>query len=120
VQFTRHENFESWYSNNIQLKPTEWDLKAIFGEMEPQSDGSIIVQQHTAIVLSWLQAKILHYFLGMQLGTYELAHGRIPIPSSVMPLEPSAPEGDLDTPDTRLFYEFMKQYREEFVATQAQ
>ena len=118
--FTRHENFESWYSNNIQFKPTEWDLKAIFGEMEQQSDGSIIVQQHTAIVLSWLQAKIMYYFLGMQLGAYELAHGKIPIPPSVMPTEPAPPTGNLDTPDTRILYEFMKKFRKQFIASQTQ
>jgi hypothetical protein len=115
VTFSRHENYESWYSNNIQFKPTEWDLKAIFGEMEQQTDGSVTVQQHTAIVLTWLQAKIMHYFLGMQLGVYELTHGKIPIPQSVMPLETPPPSGNMDTPDNRLFHEYMNKFREQFI-----
>jgi hypothetical protein len=115
VTLTRHDNFESWYSNNIQFKPTEWDLKAIFGEMEPQTDGGVTVQQHTAIVLTWLQAKIMHYFLGVQLGIYELTHGKIPIPQSVMPTEVAPPSGNLDTPDTRQLYEYMKKFREQFI-----
>jgi hypothetical protein len=120
VNFTRHDNFESWYSNNIQFKPTEWDLKAVFGEMEPQNDGSVTVQQHTAIVVSWLQAKIMHYFLGMNLGAYELTHGKIPIPQSVIPIEPVPPSGELDTPETRMLYEYMKKFRDQFIASQKQ
>jgi hypothetical protein len=71
--FKRHENFESWYSNNVQIQPTEWDLKLFFGEMEVQ-DRTVFVQQHTAIVQSWLQVKIMHYFLTLQLGVYELTN----------------------------------------------
>jgi hypothetical protein len=114
----RHENFESWYSNNIQMQPTEWDLKCFFGEMEIQQDGTPVVQQHTAIVQSWLQAKIMNYFLTLQLSVYELTHGKIPIPPSAMPSEPVPPSGAIDTPDTRVIYEFIKKFREDFVVQQ--
>ena len=114
--FKRHENFESWYSNNVQIQPTEWDLKLFFGEMEVQ-DRTVFVQQHTAIVQSWLQVKIMHYFLTLQLGAYELTHGKIPVPQSVIPAEPVPPSGDLDTPDTRTLYEYMKKVRDEFIAS---
>src|ERR1700678_738157 len=110
--FTRHENFESWYSNNVQFFASEWDLKLIFGEME-QQDGKIIVQQHTAIVESWLQVKIMHYWLTLQLAVYEFAHGTIPVPPSVMPPEPAPPEGLLkDDPSALRLYEFIKKTRE--------
>jgi hypothetical protein len=121
LQFTRHENFESWYANNLQYIPSEWDLKVVFGEIEPQRDGSIIVQQHTAIVQSWLQAKLMHYFLTLQLAVYELAHGTIPVPPSVMPPEPTPPEGDLkDDPAAQRVYEYIKKTREAFFGAHSQ
>src|ERR1039458_7290787 len=74
-------------------------------------------QQHTAIVQSWLQVKIMHYFLTLQLGAYELTQGKTPVPQSVIPAEPVPPSGDLDTPDTRMLYEYMKKVRDEFIAS---
>jgi hypothetical protein len=120
VTFLRHENFESWYANNIQYVPSEWDLKLIFGEIEPHPDGTIAVLQHTAIVQSWLQAKLMHYWLTLQLAIYEQAHGTIPVPMSVMPPEPTPPEGNLkDDPATQKAYEYIKKAREQFFTSLA-
>jgi hypothetical protein len=114
VVFQRHENFESWYANNVQFVASEWDLKLIFGEIEPQRDGkTVFVQQHTAIVQSWLQVKLMYYWINIQLAVYEMAHGPIQIPLSVMPPEPSPPDGNLkDDPVAQRAYEYIKKARE--------
>src|ERR1700683_826897 len=95
--FTRHENFESWYANNVQFHPSEWDLKLIFGELDwpPDAKGRVVVQQHTAISMSWRQAKILNYFLSLQIEFHESQMGKIGIPQSIMPPEPDPPSEDL-------------------------
>lgn len=120
LTFERHENFESWYANNVQFQASEWDLKFIFGELD-QSGGKPTVIQHTSIVQSWLQAKIMHYFFTLQLGAFEMLHGKIPVPPSVMPPEPTPPDGDLkDDPAAQQIYEYIKKVREVFLAQQSQ
>ncbi len=113
LKVVRHENFESWYSNNIQFQPSEWDLRMTFGEVD---FANWAVQQHTAMTVSWLQAKIMHHFLTVQLAIHELSHGKIPVPASVFPPEPQPPEGILaDDPGSQQIYELIKKLRERFI-----
>ena len=119
-QFMRHENYETWYANNVQYHPSEWDLKLVFGELDSR-DGNVIIQQHTAISVAWLQAKIMHYFLTVQLGVFEMGHGKIPVPTSVAPIEPTPPTGEMaNDPFAKRVYEYIKKAREEFMAAQSQ
>ena len=117
-EFKRHENFESWYTNNIQFHPTEWDLKLIFGEIDWQGN-SAIVQQHTAMSVAWLQVKLMQYFLNLQIGIYEMQHGTIKVPSSVLPPEPQPPsDEDLKKyPFAYQAYEYIKKAREQFISS---
>ena len=116
IEFVRHENFESWHANNIQFYPSEWDLKLVFGELDWPKGGNVVVQQHTAMTLSWLQAKIFQYFLTLNLALYEMQHGKIKVPAAVMPPEAQPPTGDLaNDPAALKFYEFVKATREQFV-----
>ena len=115
-QFTRHENFESWYSNNVQMHPSEWDIKFAFGELD-YPEGKMIVQQHTAVSMSWLQAKLMHYYLSVQLGLFEMSHGKIPVPAAVFPAEPMPPTGDFENDAfAKQAYEYLFKMREEFRA----
>lgn len=111
--FVRHENFESWYANNIQFHPSEYDLKLIFGEIDWPPTGVPVVQQHTAISMSWVQAKLTLYFLAAQVGVYEILHGAIKVPPTVMPSEAEPPTDD--NPLAKQAYEFIKQKREELM-----
>ena len=116
-RFQRHENFESWYANNIQFFSSESDLRLICGELDwPQ--GNLIVQQHTALVVSWLQAKIMAYFISLHVGIHEMAHGKISVTAPMLPPEPTPPTGDLENdPMAKQVYEYIKKAREEFVAS---
>lgn len=114
--FVRDENYESLYANNIQFHPSEWDLRLVFGELDLQ-DGKLIIEQHTSMAMPWLQAKLMLYFLLLQVGVYEMSHGKIPIPTTVMPPEPTPPEGGMkDDPFARRVYEYIKRTREDFFA----
>jgi len=111
--FVRHENFESWYANNTQFHPSEYDLKLIFGEIDWPPNGIPVVQQHTAISMSWVQAKLTLYYLAVQVRVYEILHGTIKVPSNVMPSETEPPTDD--NPLAKQAYEFIKQKREELM-----
>jgi hypothetical protein len=112
------EDFESLYANNVQFQPSEWDIKVVFGELQTDAkDSASFVEQHTAITISWLQAKIMHYFLTLQLGVYEMSHGKIPIPLSVLPPVPETPPSELQgDPATKRVYDYIARTREEFFA----
>ena len=115
-QFLRRgEDYESLYANNVQYQPSEWDLRITFGELDQDNHGAFI-EQHTAISIPWLQAKITLYFLALQVGVFELAHGKILVPPAVIPPEPTPPTGDLqDNPLANQIYEYVKKMRQQFV-----
>ncbi|HXM22279.1 MAG TPA: hypothetical protein VN948_13565 [Terriglobales bacterium] len=116
IKLVRHENFESWYANNVQYHPSEWDLKLIFGELDWR-DNSMLIQQHTAISVTWLQAKIMLYFLTIQVGVHEMSQGKIQIPPGVAPTEPPLPSGDLENnPFAMQVHDYLKRMREQFMA----
>ncbi len=89
-KFERDDEFASLYANHIWYETTVWDLKLIFGQLD-QTIGPNVITQHTAIALTWLQVKIMSYYLQANLAIYEAGHGTIKIPSEVLPPEPPAP-----------------------------
>jgi hypothetical protein len=116
LDIRRHENFENWYTNNVQFQQTEWDVKMVFGQLD-WVENHYVVEQHTSMTMSWLQAKMLLYFLGVQVGAYELSHGKIPIPPGTIPPDPEPPTPEQATdPSSYKFYEYIKQKRQEFMA----
>jgi hypothetical protein len=112
-QFVRADDFQTLYANNIQFQPNELDLKLVFGEV----DTSVLqVNQHTAIIMSWLQAKLMLHYLTINLTVHELANGKIHGSPAVFPMEPQPPTGELATNPTALaIYEYMKKARTEFI-----
>jgi hypothetical protein len=119
LEILRHENYENWYSNNVQYYQSEWDLKMVFGQLDWRDDH-FAVEQHTAITVAWLQAKLILYYLSIQVGVYEMSHGKIPIPLGAMPSEPPPPVGEqVNDPVINQMYEYMKKMREEFLAGQS-
>ncbi|MGA2148679.1 MAG: hypothetical protein ABSH49_27360 [Bryobacteraceae bacterium] len=91
LAFTRDEDFVSLYANNVQYEPSVWDLKMVFGELD-QSKGPSAVEQHTAITLSWPEAKIAAYFMLLHIVGHQARNGFIQLHNSVIPPRPD-PEG---------------------------
>src|SRR5208283_4527680 len=94
LEIKRHDNFESWYANNIQFETTEWDLKMIFGLLDFR-EGCLAIEQHTAMSVGWTQAKILAYSLQVHVAIFEKIHGKITVPPTVWPPEPIPPSDEL-------------------------
>jgi len=115
-EFRRAEDFSSVYANNLQFELSAWDLKMIFGELD-QRGGKVAVDQHTSVTLSWLQAKLLNFFLEINLAVHELEHGKIKIPKNLLPPVPVPPLGELaDVPQAKTIFELITKMREEFIA----
>jgi hypothetical protein len=88
----------------------------MFGEVDSDEKG-LFVDQHTSISMPWLQAKIMHYYLTLQLGYYEIGHGKIQVPISVQPPEAEPPTGDLVNDASAMgLYEMVKAKRAELLA----
>ena len=86
-KFERDEDFASLYANNVWYEPSVWDLKLIFGQLD-QLKSPNVVTQHTAIAVSWMQVKLMIYFLQIQLAAYEFQNGNVKLPEGILPPPP--------------------------------
>ena len=96
--FRRSKEICQRYANNVQFETTVWDMKIVFGEVDQFADPAVI-EQHTTITLSWLEAKIMAYYLVVNLALYQAKHGSIPVPPLVLPLGPSKDSPDIPDKD---------------------
>ena len=87
LQLKRNEDFESLYANNVRFESSVWDLKLLFGELD-QSTGKDVIELHTAITLPWTTAKLMLYFLQLNIAFHELEAGKIWINPRVCPGSP--------------------------------
>src|ERR1035437_3190306 len=79
------------YANNVRFGMTAWDLRVLFGQLMPISEGKGQVDWHTDVTIPWAQAKLMHLYLGINLTLYERENGKITIPPAVLPAPMSAP-----------------------------
>ena len=99
--FTRNEEFVSLYANNVQYEASVWDLKMVFGQLD-QSKGPSAVEQHTAITLSWPEAKIAAYFMLLNVLGHQVRNGFIQLPNSVIPPRPDPENPTVEAHDKNL------------------
>jgi hypothetical protein len=102
------------YADNAFFETSVWDLKVIFGQLE-QHTGKVNIDWHTAVTMPWLQAKLLSYYLRVNLAAYELAHGNIKVPSNVQPPTPEPPQEEpvASDPTASALYEAAKRLHAE-------
>jgi hypothetical protein len=105
------------YANNVQLEPSEFDLRLVFGE-QSQSPSGGIVRPLVGVRLSWLEAKLLSYFLQVTLAGYELHSGKINVPKSTIPPEPTPiPEEHANDPEYKAIHEKITAMHKDFIAS---
>jgi hypothetical protein len=96
------------YANNVSFEPSLWDLKLIFGQLD-QHGETPSVDWHTAATIPWLCAKIVSYYLQMNIAGYEAGNGKIRIPAEAIPPPIDPPSGDSEDEAAAIkFYEFAK------------
>lgn len=87
VEHRRADDFVARYANNVFFEISLWDMKITFGELD-QSLGENVVVQHEAITMPWPAAKILSYFLQLNLAAQEARTGRFVLQPGIISLVP--------------------------------
>jgi hypothetical protein len=100
------------YANNLFFSPNVWDLKIIFGELAAFKQA---INWHTSITLPWEQAKLMAYYLAINIAAHELEKGPIIIPKAMLPQEPPPPT---DSPSDRALFEMVRKHRQQFIDSQ--
>ena len=80
----RTPEYKESYANNVRFESSVWDLKIIFGLLD-QSTQPHTVRQFASVNVPWEQAKLMAFFLELNLLFHEHEHGKIKVPSAVMP-----------------------------------
>ena len=62
-----------------------FDITTTFGEYVQRYGKEAIVEQHTAITMSWLEAKLAVIFLALNVAAHEKKFGPLSIPDAVLP-----------------------------------
>lgn len=111
TRIVRSGDFVSRYSNNVQFDLSALDMRIVFGELRPGHP----LEQHTSIVMTYAQAKVMAYFLSTNVAVYEAIEGRIKVPGDTLPGPPPVPTGE-DAENDRLkkAYEASQRIYEEF------
>jgi hypothetical protein len=107
---TENEEFVSVYANNTRFEMTAWDLRIFFGQLMPGVHGE--VDWHTDVTIPWVQAKLMHLYLGINLGLYELENGKIKIPPGVLPRVMASPPSGMDASNPQALETFKFVQRE--------
>jgi hypothetical protein len=114
---TRSEDFMSYYANNVQIQANAFDMKVIFGLLD-QSGGKVVVEQFAEVSMSWIEAKLLSFFLQTQIAAHELEDGKILIPPRILPEEVKALPPELaDNPMAKQAQDFYSKLRESLIAS---
>ena len=62
------DDITSDYANNVFFVGSIWDLKILFGELTAVEQQ---VDWHTAMTLPWAQAKLMSYYLQINIALHE-------------------------------------------------
>lgn len=105
------EDVTSDYANNTLFDASIWDLKILFGEWSGRTKS---VDWHTSITIPWAQAKLMAYYLAVNVDAHEQRMGKIPFPSAMVPPEPQ-PVKDLNDKSAIAFNEMVLRRRKDFI-----
>lgn len=83
----KEQDFIEDYANSAIFEAGPWDLKIVFGQLDQRS-GAPDTDWHTAITIPWPYAKVLSYYLQLNIVAYEAQNGKIAVPEFALPPEP--------------------------------
>lgn len=84
ITFQRTDDFREGYANSCRFESSVWDLKLIFGTLDQSVDPSVILQRFS-INVPWVQAKLMLYFLYVNVLFQEAVNGTIHVPAAITP-----------------------------------
>jgi hypothetical protein len=103
VQKVRASTFAHFYTNNIQLGFSNWDMWVTFGELTGQEDNKPTIEERAKVVMSLHHAKAFVQILVRSIQEFEKQFGEIKLVSPPQPAEgqESPPSQRRGAPPTR-------------------
>jgi hypothetical protein len=117
VGMKRREHINAVYANYANFELSDLDLKMLFGQLD-QSTPQRSVDWHTAVTVAWPEAKIISYFLRVNIAIYESGHGVVKIPASMLPPTVELPEDADANPGSKALFEKVQAIRAELMNEQ--
>jgi len=84
LPFSRVPSFFESYANNVNFESNVWDLNVIFSLLD-QAPSAPPFKQIGSVHIPWAQAKIMAYYLLMNIAFHETEQGKINVPAKVAP-----------------------------------
>ena len=76
IEFTEPKDGAPFlYANYVQVQPTQYDIRIVFGEVVDVNDTRVVVQKRANVTVSWLEANVLQQILATQLQKYQEKNG---------------------------------------------
>lgn len=108
------DEITSDYANNVYYLGTIWDLKLLFGELSSIKGD---IDWHTSITLPWAAAKLMSYYLTINVAAHEAQSGPIKVPKAMLPPPPPPiREEDKNNESVKALIEFINETRKKFIA----
>jgi hypothetical protein len=104
------------YANNTTFEVSAWDLKIFFGQLD-QRLTKMSTDWHTAMTMPWAQARLLEYYLRLNILFYEKKYGPITLPPQVVPQAfpyPTKEQIESDPQAVELWEAYRKVYQDMF------
>jgi hypothetical protein len=113
LPFSRVPSFFELYANNVNFESNVWDLNVIFSLLD-QVPTAPPFKQIGSVHIPWTQAKIMAYYLSLNIAFHEMEHGAIKVPAKVAPPSIDGLLQDLpDDPKAKALVERMNAIRAE-------
>src|SRR5262245_7106151 len=77
-------NFIELYANNVRLETSVWDLRLILGALDQSDMNDVQVRVSGTVNIPWRQAKLLAYFMVMNMLYHEASNGHITLPAGLI------------------------------------
>jgi Protein of unknown function (DUF3467) len=87
---SRAEDFYTFYSNNISIAFSSWEMSLIFGEITGvREDGKPVIEEIAKVIMTREFAKVLSVLLSRNIASYEERFGEIRSPHFEILNEPT-------------------------------
>jgi len=116
IGMKRREHLRAVYANYVNFEISDLDLKILFGQLNRL--GTKDVDWHTAVTMAWPQAKIMSYYLRVNLAIYEATRAVIKLPAAMLPATPARPDDIETNPVSRIVFEAVQAIRKELIDEQ--
>ncbi len=110
----RDNTFLETYGNNVIFENSVWDLKLTFSVLD-QTPDTPPFKEVCAVRIPWAQAKIMAYFLSMNVAFHESANGTIELAAGIVPppIDPVFKDAAPDDEQTKALVARIKRMRAE-------